>query len=47
MKKSKLIFFIIALLFTLGMIYATYNMFSQTTPRWEKKKEILEKYKIK
>jgi hypothetical protein len=47
MKKSKIIFLVIAVLFTLGMIYAAYNMGSQTTPPWKKKKEILEKYKVK
>jgi hypothetical protein len=47
MKTSKTIFIILAVLFTLGMIYAAFNMGSQTTPPWERKKEILEKYKVK
>jgi hypothetical protein len=46
MKRSKLIFLIIAVLFTLGMLFAAYHMGSQTTPPWKKKKQILEKYKV-
>lgn len=47
MKKSKIIFLLVAAVFTLAMIYLAYNMASQTTPPWEKKKQILEKYKVK
>jgi hypothetical protein len=47
MKRSKLIFFILAGLFTLGMIIAAIQMGRQTTPPWKKKKQILEKYKVK
>lgn len=37
----------IAVAFVLLMIYITYDMASRTTPPWERKKEILEKYKVK
>lgn len=47
MKKPKIIFLVFAAVFTLAMIYLAYNMGSQTTPPWKKKKEILEKYKVK
>jgi hypothetical protein len=47
MKRSKLIFLLVALAFVLVMIGITVHMASQTTPPWEKKKEILEKYKVK
>jgi hypothetical protein len=46
-KKKKLIFIIIALVFTLLMVFLAYDMGSRTTAPWNKKKELLEKYKVK
>jgi hypothetical protein len=46
-SKKKTIFFIIAILFTLLMILLAYDMGSKTTAPWERKKELLEKYKVK
>ncbi|HEY8400702.1 MAG TPA: hypothetical protein VIK89_05535 [Cytophagaceae bacterium] len=47
MKTSKKIFLIVGILFILLMIFLAYDMGSRTTPPWEKKKEILNKYKVK
>ncbi|MBX9853455.1 MAG: hypothetical protein K2X86_17050 [Cytophagaceae bacterium] len=47
MKKSKLVFLIIVVVFILTMIGIVVHMNSQTTAPWEKKKELLDKYKVK
>ena len=47
MKKSKVIFLIIVVTFILSMIAIVVHMNSQTTAPWEKKKELLDKYKVK
>lgn len=46
MNKKK-IFILIALLFILAMAYLAYDMSSRTTSPWKRKKEILDKYKVK
>lgn len=46
MKRSKVIFLVIAAIFTLGMIFAAWHMANRTTPPWKKKKQMLEKYKV-
>jgi len=47
MTRSKKIFVIVAVLFTLVVIAFSLDMCSRTTPPWEKKKDSLKKYKVK
>jgi len=47
MNRSKKIFAIVAILFTLVVIAFAVDMCSRTTPPWEKKKDSLKKYKVK
>jgi hypothetical protein len=47
MNRSKKIFLIVAVLFTLVVIAFALDMCSRTTPPWEKKKDSLKKYKVK
>ncbi|MDB5257680.1 MAG: hypothetical protein JWM14_2375 [Chitinophagaceae bacterium] len=47
MNRSKKIFVIVAVLFTLVVIAFALDMCSRTTPPWEKKTDSLKKYKVK
>lgn len=47
MKRSKKIFVLVAVLFTLVVIAFALDMCSRTTPPWEKQKDSLKKYKVK
>jgi hypothetical protein len=46
-SKKKMIFVFIALIFILLMVFLAYDMGSKTTSRWEKKKEVIDKYEVK
>ncbi|HEX8548474.1 MAG TPA: hypothetical protein VF691_16045 [Cytophagaceae bacterium] len=47
MKKNKVLLFI-AIIFTLVMLYITYDMSSRTVKPWDRKKNnVLDKYKVK
>jgi len=46
-SRKKTIFFIVALIFTVLMIFLAYDMGSKTTAPWSKKKDLIEKYKVK
>jgi hypothetical protein len=47
MNTKKKLFIIIGLIFTLLIILLAWDMGSRTTVPWEKKKELLDKYKVK
>jgi hypothetical protein len=47
MTRSKKIFLIVAVLFTLVVIAFALDMCSRTSPPWEKKKDSIKKYKVK
>jgi hypothetical protein len=47
MNRSKKIFVIVAVLFTLVVIAFALDMCSRTSPPWEKRKDSLKKYELK
>jgi hypothetical protein len=46
MSKNRKIFYIVFLVFLLGVILVTIDMARRTTPPWERQKDNINKYKI-
>ncbi|MEQ8360656.1 MAG: hypothetical protein RH860_14290 [Cytophagales bacterium] len=46
MNIKKKVFIIVSVLFIAMMVYFAYDLMSRTTAPWEKKEEIIKKYKV-